>query len=111
MNRDQLRISQLVGDICQLAVMINQATDMYVFVRLSGHVSSLDIHLTPKSNYQQHFTNDSLKYQESDYRTIESVINHLTKLKMQLKKILVDKRVYRKNCSYTKREEYDYHLL
>lgn len=111
MNRDQLRISQLVGDICQLAVMINQSTDMYVFVELSGHVSLFRIHFTPKSNFREHITYDELHYNESDYRTIESVIKRLTNLKMKLKKILVDKKIDKKSCSYTIREEYDYHLL
>lgn len=111
MNRDQLRISQLVGDICQLAVMINQSTDMYAFVDISGHVSKMDIYLTPKSNYNKRVTSDGLYYNESDYRTSESLIDKLTKLKIQLKKVLLDKKVDFDFCSYTIREEYDYSLL
>lgn len=111
MNRDQLRISQLVGDICQLAVMINQSTDMYVFVDLSGHVSTIRMHTTYKKYYKNWITDDELHFIDSDYRSVEIVIKRLTNLKMKLKKILIDKKIDLESCSYTIREEYDYHLL
>lgn len=107
---DAIEIAKIIGDITTLATMVNELTDVCVFVDFSGHVSLLRVRVTPsKKEYNDVIVSDEL-YTSERWNKSEAGLKSLIQIKLGLKKILRDKKVNTKGLSYTIREEYDYHF-
>ncbi len=101
---------QLLSDISMLTLIINQETDMNVFLDFAGHVSSLRIYFTHDSDDYKWLVSSDIYLDPGDYRSEESVVDNLTRIKVNLKKIAVDKKIVYNDLCYSVREERDYHL-
>lgn len=109
-NRDKHRIAALVGDISFYAALVNLHTDYAVFVDMSGHVETLEVSVRQsKERYTNVLTKDNIRL-SGLYVESQHVIDALTSIKMNLKKILNDGNIPYNYLNYTIRRERDYHL-
>lgn len=109
-KHESVEIAKITGDIMTLATMINELTNMCVFIDFSGHVNQFKIHITPsKKDYITRIVDDEIKT-NSQWSTHEDTLKSLIRIKLGLKKTLREQKVDTYGLSYTVREEYDYHF-
>ncbi|MGG4552568.1 hypothetical protein [Paenibacillus humicus] len=98
-------IARLSGEITMLALLINQTTELAVFVDFPGHVGWVEISIRQsKKDYNTTLTEDRVVFHRDD------AVNQLKKIKLKLRKILRDKKVDYNELDYTIREIREYHL-
>lgn len=99
-------IARLSGEITMLALLINQTTELAVFVDFPGHVEWLDISIRKsKERFNTILTEDRVSFRRSD------PVEKLKKIKLQLRKILRERKVNYNELDYSIAEVKNYHLV
>lgn len=112
--RFDLTVSQIMGDIMQLAVLINNMTEYAVFVDYSGHVNSVTVNIYKDKKdvwSKDPITHDVLYADTNEWRKEDSVITCLTLMKTRLRMIAHEKKIDFSDLRKTERVVYDYHLI
>lgn len=101
--------AKLLGELQMLAYLINENTDYAVFTEFAGHVKEWTVRIcASKTNYTEGITSDGIYIKPEVWG---DPTEKLKTMKLQLEKILNDKKISYNELNCKIREEQDYSLI
>lgn len=90
-KKEQIKIRELVGKICDTCMRINQETERSAFCYVSGHVSAISVHIAAsKNDYNNYIMKWEAYYDEKEWNTPSQIIKNLTDRLAALEKFLAE---------------------
>lgn len=90
-EKEQVKIRELVGKICDTCMRINQETERAAFCDLSGHVYLITVNIAAsKEDYNNLVMSCYAYYGEMSWNLTKDIIKNLTDRLAALEKFLAD---------------------